>query len=566
MQNNDVRIEYPRINGTDQLFTTEFVNYLLALHDQFSNRIKSIRTLRQQTLFEAHSKGIDSLALPLSEINTGKWVVDSVPSELKSPGIEISGPAGIANMFINAVNPGPEGERAVGYLDDDEDSGGHSFKDTINSAINRLEASEGTLFYEDPKRGRVYKLAPGNLPFFMHRERGLQLDEHEVIVDGQSISATLLSTALTLFHVGRSQIRQGRGVYFYLPKLESVDEAELYKDLFDLSRNLLKLDPDSTIKAIILVESLPAVFRMENMLHALGPYGAGLNAARWDLKASILEYILPDPKSVWPDRFEIDIKTTKFMSNIFRRLVAICLKREAVAIGGMATALPSRDEEVNQMAANSIRSDKEWEAKQGFLRGWSAHIYHMKTASDPFKEWWGTGWRPTVEMSNPDNYPVHIETPEGKITSEGTIRNIRTIIEYVEGWLNGRGAKGIDSMENQDGKRPSLMEDLATARISVAQVAQRILHNVPCQTTGLIHTTHVVKEMVNNATTNILEIRKSQHNEVDFIDMATRYQIARKICLKWIENYTELNFRSLGSYTQKELRQIGTEIDALEKN
>ena len=565
MQNNNVRIKYPKIEGTAQLFTDEFINYLLALHDHFSDRIKAIRTVRQQTLTEAHSKGIASLSLPLSEINTGKWVVDTVPTELKSPGIEISGPAGIANMFINALNPGPEGERAVGYLDDDEDSGGHSFKDTINSAINRLEASEGTLSYEDPKRERVYKLEPGNLPFFMHRERGLHLDEHEVTIDGQSISATLLSTALTLFHVGRSQMRQGRGVYFYLPKLESVSEVEIYKDLFDLSKEILHLDSNSTIKAIILVESLPAVFRMENMLHALGQYGAGLNAARWDLKASILEYILPDPKSVWPDRFEVDIKTTKFMSDIFRRLVAICLKREAVAIGGMATALPSRDEEVNQIAADSIKSDKEWEARQGFLRGWSAHIYHMKTASDPFKEWWGTGWQPTIEMSNPDNYPVHIETPEGKITSEGTIRNIRTIIEYVEGWLNGRGAKGIDSMEDQDGKRPSLMEDLATARISVGQVAQRILHHVSCQTTGVIHTPQVIKEMVDNATTNILEIRKSQLKESDFIDAKNRYQIARKVCLKWIQNYTELNFRSLGSYTQEELKRIGLEADALQK-
>ena len=231
----------------------------------------------------------------------------------------------------------------------------------------------------------------------------------------------------------------------------------------------------------------------------------------------------------------------------------------------MATALPSRDEEVNQIAADSIKSDKEWEARQGFLRGWSAHIYHMKTASDPFKEWWGTGWQPTVEMSNPDNYPVHIETPEGKITSEGTIRNIRTIIEYVEGWLNGRGAKGIDSMEDQDGKRPSLMEDLATARISVGQVAQRILHHVSCQTTGVIHTPQVIKEMVDNATNNILEIRKSQLKESDFIDTEIRYQIARKVCLKWIENYTELNFRSLGSYTQEDLKRIGLEADALQK-
>jgi malate synthase len=358
-------------------------------------------------------------------------------------------------------------------------------------------------------------------------------------------------------------MKQGKGVYFYLPKLESVEGAELYKDLFDSSRKLLGLSPDSIIKAIILVESLPAVFRMENMLYALGPYGAGLNAARWDLKASILEYVMPNPQLVWPDRFEVDIKTTEFLANIFRRLVAICLKREAVAIGGMATALPNNDEEINNIAANSIRNDKEWEARQGFLRGWSAHIYHMKTASDPFKQWWRTGWNPTEEMSNPDNYPIDIKAPEGQITSEGTKRNLRTIIEYVEGWLNGRGAKGIDSMEGQEGKRPSLMEDLATARISVGQVAQRILHNVPCQITGVIHNRKVVKEMVDSATMDILNIRESQYNNEDFAEIERRYQISRKVCLQWIKNYTELNFRSLGSYTREDLLQIGVMPDAI---
>ena len=127
------------------------------------------------------------------------------------------------------------------------------------------------------------------------------------------------------------------------------------------------------------------------MLHALGIYAAGLNAARWDLKASMLEYVLADEKSIWPDRFEIDIKKTPFLSDIFRRLVAICLKHEAVPIGGMATALPSKNPEVNKLAANSIIEDKKWEAEQGFIRAWVAHIYHMKTAAMPFKDMFDSG-------------------------------------------------------------------------------------------------------------------------------------------------------------------------------
>ncbi|HIC48753.1 MAG TPA: hypothetical protein EYP00_02590, partial [Dehalococcoidia bacterium] len=304
------RLLFPNIEGTEVLFTDEFQEYLLSLHDLLSDRILEARKERIRTVEMVHKNGIHVLELPISEINTTDWQVNPVPDDLKQPGIEISGPAGIASMFINAVNPGPEGERAAGYLDDDEDSGGHSFTDTVNSALNRMYSVTGSLRFEDISRDRVYEIEPGPLPFFMHRERGLHLDEADVTIDGKPISATILSTALTLFHAGKEQINLNQGVYFYLPKLESVEETSIYHDMFEASWELLKLPQNAIIKAIILVESLPTVFRMENMLNALGPYGAGLNAARWDLKASILEYIMADDKSVWPDRFEVDVKTT----------------------------------------------------------------------------------------------------------------------------------------------------------------------------------------------------------------------------------------------------------------
>jgi malate synthase len=556
------RLSFPNIEGTEVLFTDEFQEYLVSLHDLLSDRILEARKERIRTVQMVHENGIHVLELPISEINTTDWQVDSVPDDLKQPGIEISGPAGIASMFINAVNPGPEGERAVGYLDDDEDSGGHSFADTVNSALNRMYSVTGSLRFEDISRGRVYEIEPGPLPFFMHRERGLHLDETDVTIDGNPVSATILSTALTLFHAGKEQINLNQGVYFYLPKLESVEETSIYHDMFEASRELLKLPQNAIIKAIILVESLPTVFRMENMLYALGPYGAGLNAARWDLKASILEYIMADDKSIWPDRFDVDVKTTEFISNIFRRLVAVCLKHGAVAIGGMATALPSRDEEINELAANSIRSDKEWEARQGFLRGWSAHIYHMKTASDPFTEWWSTGWVPPEELKDPANFPLSIETPIGAITTEGTRRNIRTIIEYVEGWLSGRGAKGIDSMEGREGKRPALMEDLATARISVGQVSQRIIHSAVGQDTEQTHTLGSVRHITDIETDDILKLRSTQFSGKELSEIESRYKASRKITLRWIKNYTDMDFRSLGSYTREDLANIALEPEA----
>jgi malate synthase len=524
------RVRFESVEGADRLFTAEFNDVLAALHDRLHGRALKLRAERARMLADAHAGRLPA-PLPPSAATTSDWKVPPVSDELKKPGIEISGPCSITSMFINALNPGPEGERAEGDLDDDEDSGGHRLIDTVRAAANRLAAVNRELYFNDTERKREYKIAPGELPFFMHRERGLHLDEPDVRVDGTPVNAAILGTALTLFYAGRAQAGRGQGIYFYLPKMETPD-------------------------GIILVESLPCVYYMEEMLHALGPYAAGLNAARWDLKASIFEYVMSDPKSVWPDRFGVDIKTTPFLADIFRRLVAICLKHGAVPIGGMATALPSTDPEVNRVAADAIRKDKEWEAAQGFLRGWVAHIFHMKTAADPFKKLIASGFTPTPEMAKPDRYPVRIEVPAGPVTLEGTRRNARMVIEYVEGWLNGRGAKGIDSLEGKPGVHPALMEDLATGRMSVAQIAQRVRHRAP--TTDGPSATHdvpLVKRLLQEELDDILGRRPKEAATAD------RYRRALKIAMRWIKNYTELDFRSLGSYTRADLDRIARDPD-----
>src|SRR6266850_1202739 len=525
------RVRFEPVEGADRLFTPAFNEFLAALHDRLHARALKLRADRARLLADAHA-GRRPAPLPTSEATTGDWQVPPVPDELKKPGIEISGPCSITSMFINALNPGPEGERAEGDLDDDEDSGGHRLIDTVRAAANRLAA--------------------------VNRERGLHLDEPDVRVDDTPVNAAILGTALTLFYAGRAQADRGQGIYFYLPKLETPDEARFYRELFDACRERLPALSTATLRGIILVESLPCVYYMEEMLHALGPYAAGLNAALWDLKASIFEYVMTDPKSVWPDRFGVDIKTTPFLSDIFRRLVAICLKRGAVPIGGMATALPSNDPEVNRVAGEAIRKDKEWEAAQGFLRGWVAHIFHMKTAADPFKKLIASGFKPTPEMAKPATYPVRVEVPAGAVTLEGTRRNARMVIEYVEGWLNGRGAKGIDSLEGKPGVHPALMEDLATGRMSVAQIAQRIRHHAKDSTEpSKVHDLALVKRLLQEEVEDILRLAKTTDAETE-----ARYGKAVKVAMRWIRNYSDLDFRSLGSYTHADLDRIASAPDA----
>jgi len=550
------RVKFAPVEGAAALFTPAFCEYLTRLHDHLDARAHELRHRRLAVLERALRQHTLPTHPAASPANSGSWQVPSMPDELKKPGIEISGPCSITSMFINALNPGPEGERAVGDLDDDEDSGGHRLIDTVRSANNRLAAVNRELSFVDRERNRSYSIADGELPFFMHRERGLHLDELDVTVDGAPVNAALLGTALTLFYAGRAQADRGQGIYFYLPKLEAAAEARWYRDLFELSQQQLPSLARATIRAIVLVESLPCVYEMEEMLYELGPYAAGLNAARWDLKASIFEFVMTDPDQVWPDRFGVDIKTTPFLANIFRRLVAISLKRGAVPIGGMATALPNPDPDVNRAAAEAIRADKQWEAEQGFIRGWVAHIFHMKTASEPFKKLIGSGWKPTEQMAHPDNYPVAIKVPEGPVTVEGTRRNARMLIEYVEGWLGGRGAKSIDSLEGKPGIHPALMEDLATGRMSVAQIAQRIIHRARDTGTGAPHDDVLVKRLLGEELADILARRQGAETH-------ERYRKAVKIAMRWIKNYTELNFRSLGAYSRAELDRIAAAPDAL---
>ena len=543
------RIQHTAGEGADLWLGDDFLSFFEGLHDRFHERVGLARAGRSDVLGRALA-GERPAASPTDPGVREPWSVPPLPEALRRPGIEISGPISITPMAINALNPGPDGERAVGYLDDDEDSGGHRFEDTLQAVANRCAALDGTLSYDDAAKGKQYRVAPGAIPFFMHRERGWHLDEPGLTIDGAPASATLLGTALTLFHVGRRHAERGESLHFYLPKIESPHEAALYRDVFAHARSALPHLQQVEIRGIALIESLPAVFAMEEILHALGSFAAGLNAARWDLKASLLEFAMNDPEQVWPDRFDVDIKTTPFLSEIFRRLVAVCGRHGAVPIGGMATALPSRDEEVNRAAAAAIRADKVWEAQQGFVRGWVAHIHHMSTAAAPFLERWQGRFDPSALPTDPDRHPVRIERPAGALTEEGTRRNLRTLIDYVEGWLRGRGAVAIDSLAGRPGKRPALMEDLATARISVAQTAQRLIHAARCEDTGRAHDTALVDSLLKEELSSILSLdggADAQRTE--------RLERSLAIARAWIERYAALDFRSLGSYTRAELEE-----------
>src|SRR5262245_29396101 len=256
------RVTFAPVEGAARVFTPDFLDYVVRLHDELGPRARTLLVERAAVLRRALD-GAPLESLFPAPPSTDDWRVPAVPADLSKPGIEISGPCSITSMFINALNPGPEGERAEGDLDDDEDSAGHRLVDTVRAALNRHAAVNGELAYDDTERNRRYRIAPGDIPFFMHRERGLHLDEPEFLVDGRPINAAILGTALTFYYVGRAQVTRGQGIFFYLPKLRSPAECAWYRDLFDRSRAALPFLRDAVISAIPLVESLPAVYQMD---------------------------------------------------------------------------------------------------------------------------------------------------------------------------------------------------------------------------------------------------------------------------------------------------------------
>ena len=535
------RTSFKKVDGHDEVITENVVKVIEKLNDKFSSTVIKLRSDRldqlKNVLENPASNPVDIL---FKDSKVDDFELD-VPDQLFTPGIEISGPSSQTSMFINGLNENSDGFRADGDLDDNEDASGHTLEDTVRSAINRKGAVLRNLEYFDKNKNKKYSLNPGTLPFFMHRERGILLDEKDYLIDGKPVIASILDTVLTLMHCGLEQQKKGDNIYFYIPKLETSKEVDFWKIFFDEAVKLIPNLNGDKIKAIMLVESLPFALDMENCLKSLGKYAAGLNAARWDLKASVIEFVMTNKNFIWPDRFDVTVASTPFMVSIFKHLVAVCLKHNGVPIGGMATALPSKDNEVNLMAAKSIEADKTWEANNGFIRAWVAHIYHMKTAAMPFKNLYNSGWVPTEEMKKPELYPLNKINlkPEGIITQEGTRRNVRTIIEYLEGWFNSRGAKGIDSMEGIEGKRPSLMEDLATARISIGQTCQRILHNSISSDTNVVHDFNLVKNIFNSELNNILKLRPEN---------SINYKKASSLGIDWLENYLNLDFKPLANY------------------
>jgi malate synthase len=382
-------------------------------------------------------------------------------SDYEDRRVEITGPTD-RKLVINALNSG-----AKGFMADFEDANSPTWQNQVEGHVNLIDAIEGTITYESSD-GKHYALNE-EIATLLVRPRGWHLPEKHLRIDGEPVGGGLVDFGLHAFHNARRLHDKGRGLYLYLPKLEHHLEAGLWNEVFNFTEDALGV-PTGTIRATVLIETLPAAFQMEEILYELREHSYGLNAGRWDYIFSMIKCFRDDPDFVLPDRTDVKM-TVPFMRAYTELLVKTCHARGAFAMGGMAALIPSRkDAEANERAIQAVREDKKREAAAGFDGTWVAHPDVVQVATEAFDAVLGD--KPNQIDRRRDDVDV---TPEqlldaastpGEITEEGLRNDVNVGFQYISFWLGGRGAAGINNM----------MEDAATAEISRSQIWQWIRH------------------------------------------------------------------------------------------
>jgi malate synthase len=446
----------------EEILSVDAMAFLEELHARFGARRDQLLTERDHRLSVARDTGRLDFRPDTAELRAAEWTVVPPRADYQDRRVEITGPTE-RKMTINALNSG-----ANGFLADFEDAVSPTWHNVLAGQLNLLDAVRGTLTY-DGSDGRHYALAE-RVATLIPRPRGWHLPEKHIHHDSEPMAAALVDFGLFMFHCAAHLVARGEGIYLYLPKLEHHHEARLWNDIFTFTEDALSI-PRGTIRATVLIETLPAAFQMDEMLWELREHSYGLNAGRWDYMFSTIKVMGQDPAFTLPDRTAVTM-TVPFMRAYTELLVKTCHRRGAYAMGGMAALIPSRsDPEANERALAGVRADKRREAADGFDGTWVAHPDLVGVAREEFDAVLAdqphqiTHQRPEVRILASDLLAV-AQTP-GSITAAGLRGNVNVGFRYLSFWLTGRGAAAING----------LMEDAATAEICRAQLWQWIHHD-----------------------------------------------------------------------------------------
>lgn len=449
------------IPGQEVIFTEGAMALLESLCREFGAEVPTLLAKRKDRQARIDKGALPDFLPETRAIRDGAWKIRGIPNDLLDRRVEITGPVE-RKMVINALNA-----NAKVFMADFEDSLAPSWQKVVEGQINLRDAVRGEIEYTAPETGKHYKLGP-NPAVLVCRVRGLHLKEKHVEFNGLPISGSLFDFAMYFYHNYRQLLAKGSGPYFYIPKLESHIEARWWAKVFAFVEERFCLQA-GTIKCTCLIETLPAVFEMDEILYELRSNIVALNCGRWDYIFSYIKTLKRHGDRVLPDRQAVTMDTP-FLSAYSRLLIKTCHKRGALAMGGMAAFIPAKDPVQNEAVLQRVRKDKELEARNGHDGTWVAHPGLADTAMGIFNEYIGQDHQNQLHITRDVDAPILaaelLKTCDGERTEQGMRLNIRIALQYLEAWISGNGCVPIYG----------LMEDAATAEISRASIWQWIQH------------------------------------------------------------------------------------------
>lgn len=443
----------------EEILTPAALGFLADLHRRYNATRKRLLALRAERQKKFDAGELPGFLEETRHIREGDWKVAPIPADLLDRRVEITGPVD-RKMIINALNSG-----AKMFMADFEDASAPTWANMIEGQVNLKDRWQGDISFTDAESGKRYALNPTTATLIV-RPRGWHLLEEHVTIDGEPISAGLFDFGLYVFHNAKAIVATGATPAFYLPKMESHLEARLWDDVFSHAEETIGI-PKGTLKATILIETLPAAFEMDEILYEMRDHIVGLNCGRWDYIFSYIKRLGKNPRFLTPDRSAM-VMGKAFLNAYSLKLIQTTHKRGAFAMGGMAAQIPVKnDDAANEAAFAKVRADKEREAGNGHDGTWVAHPALVPVAMEVFNRLMPQPnqldkLREDINITVDDLLQVH----EGVRTEAGLRENIRVGVQYIEAWLRGRGAVPLYN----------LMEDAATAEISRAQIWQWLYH------------------------------------------------------------------------------------------
>ncbi|KAI3435294.1 Malate synthase [Psidium guajava] len=450
-----------------KVLTRDALQFVADLQREFRGRIKYAMECRRDAKRRYNAGALPGFDPATRYVREGEWTCAPVPPAVADRRVEITGPVE-RKMIINALNSG-----AKVFMADFEDALSPSWENLMRGQANLKDAVDGTITFHDKARNRVYKLNDQIAKLFV-RPRGWHLPESHVLIDGEPATGCLVDFGLYFFHnydSFRKTQGEGFGPFFYLPKMEHSREAKMWNCVFERAEKMAGIERGS-IRATVLIETLPAVFQMDEILYELRDHSVGLNCGRWDYIFSYVKTFQAHPDRLLPDRFQVGM-SQHFMRSYSDLLIRTCHRRGVHAMGGMAAQIPIRDDPVaNEVALELVRKDKLREVRAGHDGTWAAHPGLIPACVEVFTNQMGKAPHQIQSVKREDAANITeedlLQRPTGVRTMEGLRLNTRVGIQYLAAWLTGTGSVPLYN----------LMEDAATAEISRVQNWQWLKYGV----------------------------------------------------------------------------------------